>query len=388
MGLYFRKSISLGHGMRMNFSKGGIGFSAGVKGLRVSTGPRGTRATASIPGTGIYYTKQLNSPSKQHVAPARTQSSRYQYQQTVTNAYTGQSRLVRANSAWELQSLIEAENARQQVAELRQRDADQRQSLKDQAVALTNDQQERRKSIGSIVRHTLSIDDRLNWDKQYQRDSYRPQLHDEADAVYFEGKSSFEAAQRKHNAEIRFLKESFEDEEKAAIEKYASVILAASQYPPDIDLDFDVTYQPNISELVVDCLLPSPGSFPLVQEFRYVASRNEIDTKHMSDKDARAFLERAYLSISVRTIHELFEALYTDCAQSIQYNGYILNDEEEDQLDPEDDDFTDRVHRVITVRTTKAFFCGLPLSDEAVNDTVQAMGMTYVKNPLDGSLSV
>lgn len=61
MGLNFRKSISLGHGMKINLSKSGPSFSFGRKGLRQTISATG-RATTSvgIPGTGVYYTKQTN----------------------------------------------------------------------------------------------------------------------------------------------------------------------------------------------------------------------------------------------------------------------------------------------------------------------------------------
>jgi len=58
MGFRFSKSIRVGKHMRINLSKRGIGTSYGVKGFRVGTGPRGTRVTASIPGTGISYVAQ------------------------------------------------------------------------------------------------------------------------------------------------------------------------------------------------------------------------------------------------------------------------------------------------------------------------------------------
>ncbi len=58
MGFRFGKSIKLGKAFRINLSKSGIGMSAGVKGMRVGVGPRGTRLTASIPGTGISYVAQ------------------------------------------------------------------------------------------------------------------------------------------------------------------------------------------------------------------------------------------------------------------------------------------------------------------------------------------
>lgn len=51
MGFFFRKSIKFGP-MRLNLSKSGIGVSAGVKGFRVSTGPRGTYLNAGYGGLG------------------------------------------------------------------------------------------------------------------------------------------------------------------------------------------------------------------------------------------------------------------------------------------------------------------------------------------------
>jgi tetratricopeptide (TPR) repeat protein len=56
VGFRIRKSISIAPGVRMNFSKTGIGFSAGVKGYRVTKQADGRiRRTASLPGTGLSY---------------------------------------------------------------------------------------------------------------------------------------------------------------------------------------------------------------------------------------------------------------------------------------------------------------------------------------------
>lgn len=62
MGWNFRKSISLGLGLKINLSKSGIGFSWGTKGFRIGKSPDGkVRKTVSIPGTGISYTKTSRS---------------------------------------------------------------------------------------------------------------------------------------------------------------------------------------------------------------------------------------------------------------------------------------------------------------------------------------
>lgn len=64
MGWGYRKSISLGKGVRLNVSKRGVGVSAGVKGFRVGTGPSGSRMRATLPGTGLYYEKRLGSKTR------------------------------------------------------------------------------------------------------------------------------------------------------------------------------------------------------------------------------------------------------------------------------------------------------------------------------------
>ncbi len=70
MGLYFRKSKSFGP-FRINFSKSGIGVSAGVKGARVSVGPRGTYLNAGR--NGLYYRKKIG--GKKRSKASNTSSS-------------------------------------------------------------------------------------------------------------------------------------------------------------------------------------------------------------------------------------------------------------------------------------------------------------------------
>lgn len=54
MGLRFQRSMQLIPGVRLNFSKSGIGTSFGVRGARYSISPTGRRTvSAGIPGTGL-----------------------------------------------------------------------------------------------------------------------------------------------------------------------------------------------------------------------------------------------------------------------------------------------------------------------------------------------
>jgi hypothetical protein len=60
VGFYFRQSARFGP-FRINFSKSGIGISAGIKGLRLGTGPRGAYIHAGV--AGLYYRQSLE-PTK------------------------------------------------------------------------------------------------------------------------------------------------------------------------------------------------------------------------------------------------------------------------------------------------------------------------------------
>ena len=56
MGLRIIKSINIGKHFKVNLSKSGVGFSAGVKGFRVTrTANSKYRKTITVPGTGISY---------------------------------------------------------------------------------------------------------------------------------------------------------------------------------------------------------------------------------------------------------------------------------------------------------------------------------------------
>ena len=67
MGLRFRKTIKAGP-FRATISKSGVSTSVGVKGARVTKRADGkTQMTASVPGTGVSYTKTVGSSKK----PAR-----------------------------------------------------------------------------------------------------------------------------------------------------------------------------------------------------------------------------------------------------------------------------------------------------------------------------
>lgn len=76
MGFGFRKSVNLGGGFRVNFSKSGVGASWGMKGFRISKPAKGkARARASLPGTGLSYTTTLGASKSRKTSHNSTKAS-------------------------------------------------------------------------------------------------------------------------------------------------------------------------------------------------------------------------------------------------------------------------------------------------------------------------
>ncbi len=87
MPFYYRKSMKIGP-LRLNFSKSGVGLSAGVKGLRVSTNNRGTYLNAG--GNGLYYRQKIAGPwGRGHGGSAASSSSIAASMQSVFTQISG-----------------------------------------------------------------------------------------------------------------------------------------------------------------------------------------------------------------------------------------------------------------------------------------------------------
>ena len=96
MGWNFRRSTKIAPGVRLNFSKKGMGVSLGPRGSKISFSPGG-RITSNIgiPGTGLRYTTVLSNKSRKRQSSAKTLSTenldnyqtRYRKSKTVKNRF-------------------------------------------------------------------------------------------------------------------------------------------------------------------------------------------------------------------------------------------------------------------------------------------------------------
>jgi restriction system protein len=171
---------------------------------------------------------------------------------------------------------------------------------------------------------------------------------------YQERKKQYEAEQQSRNAEVDSFEASYMSKDVDAVVAYSEMVLARSEYPAEgFPQRYKVAYNAQSSELVVEYDLPEPSVVPTVAEYKYVKSRDEIESKPRKQTEIKQIYQDVVASMALRTIHELIEADQADAALLVTFTGVV------DTTDPA----TGRpiIVPVISVRAPKADFMSIRL---------------------------
>ena len=107
-----------------------------------------------------------------------------------------------------------------------------------------------------------------------------------------------------------------------AVLDYCDLVLSNSEYPDYFPQSYELDYNPENKILVVDYQFPSISDLPTLQEVKYIKSRDEFTEKHISQAQIRRNFDSVLYQITLRTIHELYEADQVNALASIVFNGY------------------------------------------------------------------
>ncbi|MAR71697.1 restriction endonuclease [Halomonas sp.] len=151
----------------------------------------------------------------------------------------------------------------------------------------------------------------------------RQQTLEALQRTYAEQKAAHEERQRRANAQIDELRERYQQKDPVAVEEHAELVLNASSYPDWMKVNFQVAYNDDNGMLIVDYDLPDTGYLPTLRKVSYVASRDEITEKHISESQRKKLYDSVIYQIALRTLHELFEADEVDAIAQITFNGWV-----------------------------------------------------------------
>jgi restriction system protein len=102
-------------------------------------------------------------------------------------------------------------------------------------------------------------------------------------------------------------------------ECFVSTIDIRGQFPKDFDLD----YNSDSKLLIVEYILPAPDDLPTLTDVKYIAAKKELKESFLSETQLSKIYDSAIYKITLRTLHELFEADKAEALGVIIFNGWV-----------------------------------------------------------------
>jgi restriction system protein len=162
------------------------------------------------------------------------------------------------------------------------------------------------------------------FNKQLDKDFENEMKKWESDVVEWEKqKNNFLQKQADFNAKIDQMKESYLSQNNDSIIEYCEMVLNNSEYPDSFPKNFELEYNPDNKILILEYELPAIECFPKVKEVKYIASRKELKESYISESQLNKMFDDAMYKITLRTIHELFEADVANAIEAISFNGWV-----------------------------------------------------------------
>jgi restriction system protein len=136
-------------------------------------------------------------------------------------------------------------------------------------------------------------------------------------------KKEFEKEQTLFNKKIENMKQAYLSLDEASIIEYCEMVLENSVYPESFPKSYQLEYNSSNSILIVEYQLPSIESLPTLKEVKYLASKKELKEAFLSESQLQKMFDETIYKITLRTLHELFEADKAEAITAISFNGWV-----------------------------------------------------------------
>lgn len=179
----------------------------------------------------------------------------------------------------------------------------------------------------------------------------------------------------RHNAEVDAFRQEFEAGEPNAVVSYFDLVLQASSYPDGFPQSFRLAYVPESRQLVVEHELPPVTVVPAVKSYKYTKSTDAINETARPASAVKTIYASVLAQVTLRTIHELFEADRGRHVDTIVFNGVV---------DTIDVATGQRVRPcLVSVRTTRDVFSTLDLAHVDPHACLRHLGAGVSKSPAE-----
>lgn len=136
-------------------------------------------------------------------------------------------------------------------------------------------------------------------------------------------RDKYMAEKAEEHAAVDTRKAAYEAGDPQAIIEYCELVLSASDYPEWFPQEFELDYDLGSKILIVDYQMPSPDDLPRLKGVKYVASRDEYEDQFISDAQVAKLYDELLYQVTLRTVHELFEADVIAALDVVVINGIV-----------------------------------------------------------------
>lgn len=126
-----------------------------------------------------------------------------------------------------------------------------------------------------------------------------------------------------HNAGVDQFERDFRAGDPEAVAQFLTLVLDASFYPEGFAHRTRALYRPEPREVVVEYELPQESVIPVERDYKYVQTRDEIDTVSRPVTEIKDRYARLIAMVALRTIHEVFAADPGGLVAVVTFNGHV-----------------------------------------------------------------
>jgi len=131
------------------------------------------------------------------------------------------------------------------------------------------------------------------------------------------------SAAAEHNAGVDQFERDYRAGDPEAVAQFLTLALDGSVYPEGFPLRTRVLYRPGPEEAVVEYELPPQELIPAERDYKYVQTRDEIDTLARPVKEIKDRYARLIAMVALRTIHEVLAADQAGQVAAVTFNGHV-----------------------------------------------------------------
>jgi restriction system protein len=175
------------------------------------------------------------------------------------------------------------------------------------------------------------------------------------------------------NAELEALIRDLERGAPDAVEEYLGIVFGNSVYPADWPWPPAYSYDANTKELSIQLQFPAPGDMPTVRQYKYVRANDEITATPLTQKQQRERYAALVNNMTLRTLHEVWEADRGGHVASISLVGSVSH------VDPATG--KDTKTPLVAVAVDRRTFDDIDLRRVAPAETMRHLGAVVSKNP-------